>query len=48
MEILTILDRAREAGLTVQSDGNELVIRGPKRAEAMVQVLARSSNAHRG
>jgi hypothetical protein len=41
MEILTILDRARETGLTVQADGNELVIRGPKRAEAMVWVLAK-------
>jgi hypothetical protein len=41
MEILTILDRAREAGLTVQADGNELVIRGPRCAEAMVQVLAK-------
>jgi hypothetical protein len=40
MEVLTLLRKAREAGLTVSTEGNSLVIRGPRRAEPVVLQLA--------
>jgi hypothetical protein len=40
MDALTLLDRAREAGLAVASDGRKLIVRGPKKAEPMVRLLA--------
>ena len=39
MDGLTLLEEAREAGLTVRADGERLRIRGPRRAEPMVQRL---------
>jgi hypothetical protein len=40
MDALTLLDRAREAGLSVARDGGKLVVRGPREAEPVVQLLA--------
>ena len=37
--ILTLLDRAESAGLSVMARGTQLVIKGPKRAAAIVQEL---------
>jgi hypothetical protein len=39
MDGLTLLQEARAAGLTVQADGARLRIRGPRRAEPIVQQL---------
>jgi hypothetical protein len=39
MDGLVLLRQARDAGLRVQASGNNLLIRGPKRAEAMVKLL---------
>ena len=39
MDGLTLLRRARDAGLDVAADGNKVVIRGPKRAEAIARLL---------
>lgn len=41
MDILTLLTQAESAGLIVEAKGDQLVIRGPKRAAALVQELAR-------
>jgi hypothetical protein len=40
MDGLTLLRRAYEAGLRVEASGDKLVIRGPKRAESVVRLLA--------
>jgi hypothetical protein len=39
MEGLTLLREARAAGLSLARDGDELVIRGPKRAEPVARLL---------
>jgi hypothetical protein len=39
MDGLTLLRRAHEAGLAVVAEGDRLVIRGPKRAERVAQLL---------
>jgi hypothetical protein len=39
MDGLTLLRRARGAGLAVVADGDKLVIRGPKRAEPVAPLL---------
>jgi hypothetical protein len=39
MEGLTLLREARAAGLSLARDGNELVIRGPMRAEPVARLL---------
>jgi hypothetical protein len=39
MDGLVLLRRAREAGLAVEAEGGKLVIRGPKRAEHVAQLL---------
>jgi hypothetical protein len=44
MDGLTLLDRAQKAGLAVRAEGGKLVVRGPKRAEPVVRLLA----AHKG
>jgi hypothetical protein len=41
MDSLTLLTQVRSAGLIVEAKGDQLVIRGPKRAGAIVQELAR-------
>jgi hypothetical protein len=40
MDGLTLLYRARAAGLRIEAVGNELKIRGPKRAERVVKLIA--------
>jgi hypothetical protein len=40
MDGLTLLRRARDAGLRVEASGDKLLIRGPKRAEPVVKLLA--------
>jgi hypothetical protein len=40
MDGLTLLRRAHNAGLRVEAAGNKLLIRGPKRAELVVKLLA--------
>jgi hypothetical protein len=40
MDALTLLRRAYDAGLRVEADGDRLLIRGPKSAELVVQLLA--------
>ena len=39
MDCLTLLDRARAAGLDVQADSARLVVRGPRSAEAIAKEL---------
>ena len=39
MDGLTLLRRARNAGLAVTAEGDKLVIRGPKRAEPVARLL---------
>jgi hypothetical protein len=39
MDGLTLLRRARDAGLNVAAEGDKLVIRGPKRAERVARLL---------
>ena len=39
MDGLTLLRRAQDAGLTVEAEGDTLVIRGPKRAESVARLL---------
>jgi hypothetical protein len=39
MEGLTLLREARAAGLSLSRDGDELVIRGPRRAEPVARLL---------
>jgi hypothetical protein len=39
MDGLTLLRRAREAGLAVKAEGDKLVIRGPKRAAPVARLL---------
>jgi hypothetical protein len=39
MDGLTLLRQARDAGLAVESDGDKLVIRGPRRAEVVARLL---------
>src|SRR5215472_11242571 len=40
MDALVLLYHAKEAGLRVEPIGNKLVVRGPKRAEPVVRLLA--------
>jgi hypothetical protein len=40
MEALNLLRRARDVGLRLEAAGDKLVIRGPKRAEPVVKLLA--------
>jgi hypothetical protein len=40
MDALTLLHRAQEAGLRIEPMGDRLLVRGPKRAEAVVKLLA--------
>jgi hypothetical protein len=40
MDALTLLDRARDAGLAVASAGDRLIVRGPRQAEPVVRLLA--------
>ena len=40
MEAVALLRRAQEVGLRVESMGETLLVRGPKRAEAVVKLLA--------
>ena len=40
MDALIVLRRARDAGLKVEAVGDKLMVRGPKRAEAVVKLLA--------
>jgi hypothetical protein len=40
MDALTLLDRAREAGLVVARDGDRIIVRGPRQAEPVVRLLA--------
>ena len=40
METLSLLKRAHAAGLTLTPEGEKLVVRGPKRAEPVVRLLA--------
>jgi hypothetical protein len=40
MDGLTLLRRARDAGLRVEASDDKLLIRGPKRAEPVVKLLA--------
>lgn len=39
MDGLTLLQKAREAGLTVSTKGTKLVIRGPRRSESVARLL---------
>lgn len=45
MEILTLLDQAKSAGLSVEAHGDQLVVKGPTRAAAIVQELGRHKAA---
>ena len=40
MDALALLHRAQEVGLRVEPMGDKLLVRGPKRAEALVKLLA--------
>ena len=40
MDALALLHRAQEAGLRIEPMGDKLLVRGPKRAEAVVRLLA--------
>jgi hypothetical protein len=41
MDAVTLLRRAKDAGLRVEQLGDKLVVRGPKRAEKFVKLLAK-------
>ena len=45
MDVVTLLDQAKSAGLSVKAHGDQLVVRGPKRAAAIVQELGRHKAA---
>ena len=40
MDAVALLHRAQEAGLRIEPMGEKLLVRGPKRAEAVVKLLA--------
>ena len=40
MDAVALLRRAQEVGLRVEPIGDKLLVRGPKRAEAVVELLA--------
>ena len=40
MDAVALLHRAQEAGLRIEPMGDKLLVRGPKRAEAVVKLLA--------
>ena len=40
MDALALLHRAQEVGLRIEPMGEKLLVRGPKRAEAVVKLLA--------
>jgi hypothetical protein len=39
MDVLILLDQAREAGLAIASDGDKLIVRGPKQAASVARLL---------
>lgn len=39
MDGVTLLKKARTAGLTVQADGDRLIVRGPRHAESLAREL---------
>jgi hypothetical protein len=41
MDAVALLDRAQEAGLRLEPVGDKLLVRGPKRAEAVVKLIAK-------
>jgi hypothetical protein len=41
MDPLTLLRHARDAGLRIEAADGKLMVRGPKRAEAVVRLLAK-------
>jgi hypothetical protein len=45
MDVVTLLDQAKSAGLSVEAHGDQLVVKGPKRAAAIVQELGRHKAA---
>jgi hypothetical protein len=45
MDGITLLRRARDAGLRIEPVGDTLLIRGPKRAEPVVKLLAEHKHA---
>jgi len=45
VEILSLLERARDAGLVLKVDGHELVIRGPRKAEAVARMILENKSA---
>ena len=45
MDVLTLLKQARSAGLCVETRGDQPVVKGPKRAAAIAQDLARQKAA---
>jgi hypothetical protein len=40
MDALTLIDQARKAGLAISSSDGKLIVRGPKKAEPVVRLLA--------
>ena len=45
MQVLTLLDKAKSAGISVEACGEELVVKGPKRALTIMQELGRHKAA---
>jgi hypothetical protein len=45
MELLTLLERAKSSGLTVEARGDRLVVKGRKSAAAIAQELGRQKDA---
>lgn len=45
MDVMILLERAKSAGLTVEAQGDRLLVKGPKRAATIVQELGRQKTA---
>ena len=45
MDILTLLDQAKSAGISVEARGDQLFVQGPKRAMALIQDIGRQKDA---
>src|SRR5262245_16054048 len=45
MDILVLLQRARDAGLQLEAAGQALKVKGPRQAEALVKLLAKNKAA---
>jgi hypothetical protein len=45
MEGLMLLERAQAAGLTIEADGDQLVIRGPRRADDVARLVLENKPA---